>query len=173
MRAAIFITVIFWVSPGFGATYKWFDESGVVQYSDRPIGEDAQEVKLPPGSHHKPAEYTLPPAADEPADEADPYDEVTLVTPQPDATLRDNRGNVDVEVALKPTLRKGDTLTVLLDGQTFSDAVTNARMILQKVDRGTHQLQVKVLDPKGTEVAVSPVVTFHLHRAIAPMPQPK
>jgi len=173
MRAFTLITMVLWLTPGFCGAYKWVDENGVVQYSDRPVGEDAQEVSLPPASHYQPPEYSIPEPDAQAAAPANPYDEMVIVKPQPEATVRDNSGNVEVEVALTPTLRKGDTMTVLLDGQVFAESVSNRRMVLQAVDRGTHQLQVKVLGPQGAQLASTPTVTFHLHRAIAPKPQPQ
>jgi hypothetical protein len=171
MRATIIIVILLWASSGLADVYKWVDENGVVQYADRPLEGDAQQVKLPPASFYKPPEYQPPAPAPQAADQKPAYERVALAQPELGATVRDNTGDVPVAVELTPALRYGDTLTILLDGRTIFDKVTTPQLVLGNVDRGTHQIVVKVMDATGHEVAATPAVTFHLHRAIAPKPQ--
>lgn len=173
MRATIIILMLLWVSTGLAEVYKWVDENGVVQYSDRPLEDDAQKVKLPSASFYKPPEYQPAVPDSEAKDEEPLYRRAVLVEPQPDATIRDNTGAVPVSVSLAPPLRPGHTLAVLVDGRTVFDRTTMTQLELGNVDRGTHQILVKVFDAAGQEVIATPAVTFHLHRAIAPKPQPR
>ncbi len=164
--------------------YKWVDDEGNIQYSDKPQHKDAQPftppgltttpaVKVPP----KPVKKTTP----EPAPTA--YSDLKIVSPQQDATIRSNPGNVTVEFQLVPALNTelGHSVSVLLDGTPARDNITTNRVQLTNVDRGTHNITILVKDNKGRTLRSSDSVTIHLHRVsilhkkqpIIPPPAPK
>jgi hypothetical protein len=51
---------------------------------------------------------------------ADDYQAMRIVAPEPETTIHDNNGNLDVKVAVLPRLRAGDRLTLLLDDLEIS-----------------------------------------------------
>ena len=73
---------------------------------------------------------------------------------------------------IQPPLRtaQGHHFTLLMDGQKVTD-FTDTPYTLQGVDRGTHTLQVEVLDG-GKVLAESQIVEFHLKRHIIRRPTP-
>lgn len=90
-----------------------------------------------------------------------------IVRPKNAETIHDNTGAVLVEVSLRPALavRAGHRLRVLLDDAMRPEEWTAAHFSLQEVDRGTHTLQVIVVDGDGNRLAVSAPVEFHMWRA--------
>jgi len=102
---------------------------------------------------------------------AQPYDSLRIVSPQPDATVRDNKGSVRVVVHLSPTLQadRGHRLMLSLDGRPTAQMV-GIEYLLKNVNRGTHTVQVQVTDSKGaTKIRSNPVV-FHLHQSSQRIP---
>ena len=97
---------------------------------------------------------------------AEGYGAVTIVTPEPDATVHDNNGNLTVTVEVAPGLNAeaGEQLTLLLDGQAVASGLRQ-HFELEGIDRGTHTLQAEVNAADGTVRATSPQVTFHMWRA--------
>lgn len=149
------------------AVYKSVDAEGNVSYTDEPQG-NAQPIELPPLSTipapkiHKPA----PAPATVTDDSANRYEKVSIVTPAQDDTLRDNTGNVAVSVAVEPALNKaaGDRLQFYLDGQTEGEPRNTDRMVIQGLVRGTHTVEVAVVNRSGKELIRSPAISFFLHR---------
>ncbi len=95
---------------------------------------------------------------------AEDYQSAQIVSPEPDATIHDNNGNVTVTAVVSPTLRAGDRLALLLDGKTVA-AGSQQSFELNDIDRGTHTLRVQVQAPDGTVLITSPPVEFHMWRA--------
>ena len=89
-------------------------------------------------------------------------------------SIRDNAGNVNVDVSLEPALRSGDKIDLLLDGQSVGGGNKTA-ITLTDMERGTHSLQALVKDASGKVVARSNTVTFTLQRRsviLQPPPPP-
>src|SRR5690606_2408215 len=102
--------------------------------------------------------------------------EITGV-PDGDASLRANAGSFGVGVSLEPSLREGDLLQLLLDGQPVSPPGRQTRFQLESLDRGSHSLQALVLRG-GETVQRSASVPFtvqrvHIGSPALPRPQPK
>lgn len=95
-----------------------------------------------------------------------PYGLLRIVSPLPDASIRNNRGTVRVVVQLVPPLRvdQGDRLTLWLDGHA-TQQMTGTEYLLTHVDRGTHAVQVQVDAGSGATLIRSEPVIFHLHQA--------
>jgi len=166
MRSAWFlIGAVFVLGAAAAPVYKWVDEDGNVVYSDRPQPgaeqlEDpqVQTVPAPPLPPQRP-EPPAPPQARE-------YRSIAIASPEDDATLRDNTGNVQVQVTLRPPLQVnfGHSLQLYLDGQPHGEPGRATSFTLANVPRGTHTLRAAVLDEDGREVAGSAASVFHLHR---------
>lgn len=95
---------------------------------------------------------------------AEDYQSARIVSPEPDATIHDNNGNVAVTAEVSPPLRAGDRLALLLDDNTVA-AGSKQSFELNDIDRGTHTLRVQVQAPDGTVLITSPPVEFHMWRA--------
>lgn len=97
---------------------------------------------------------------------ADDYQSVSIVAPQPETTIHNNNGNLDVTVAVSPPLHtgNGDVLTILLDDKAVASG-TRHRYKLKGIDRGTHTLAAQVTAADGKVLITSEPVTFYMWRA--------
>lgn len=160
--------------------YRTVDENGNVAFTDVPPrpGESGEAVELGEGSNYEP-----PPAAEAADDgerpvrledwlggdqeqeaEVQAYTSLRITAPADDESLRDNAGNVTVVADLAPTLQAGHRLQLYLDGQLVQTATSGTTFRLANVDRGTHQVEVRVVGASGDTLIASSPSTFHLQR---------
>jgi len=171
--------------------YKTVDADGNVVFTDVPPkeGERSQAVDVQstntfdetagmPAAESQPTQTWRTDAApeensDDDADAAPRYQYTTfmIVSPEDDAPVRENAGNVTVVVAVEPSLRTDDNVRVLLDGQPEQEG-HQLSFELTNVDRGTHAVAAEVVNKQGQVIQASQAVTFHLLRAVAPRPSP-
>jgi Domain of unknown function (DUF4124) len=142
--------------------YRSVDENGNVVFTDQPSPDaelievdELQTIKPPPVGDFK---YTPPPAKPEPK-----YTDISITSPQHDAAIRDNGGNVTVNIATQPGLRGNDMLVLYLDGKEIMLGKSNAKAF-SGLDRGSHQLRAVIKDADGRIQLSSQSVTFHLLR---------
>jgi hypothetical protein len=173
MLAALTLTML----PAGAASkiYKTFDEDGNVVFTDvAPKTEQPnQPVELEP-----PNSFTPPPdtregisleewlgtdgeVAGEAA--ATGYQSLAVGAPGNDEGLRDNAGNVTVRADLIPELAQDHALQVYLDG-TLMETSNSTTVELINIDRGTHNVQLRVVDAAGSTLISSAPSVFHLQR---------
>jgi Domain of unknown function (DUF4124) len=155
------------------AVYKTIDAQGNVVYTDEPQG-NAKPVDLPPLSTiPPPSNLRQTPASKSPDDDVTSYEQVSIITPTNDETMRDNTGNVAVSVAVKPALDKsaGHRIQFFLDGQTEGEPKISDRTVFQGLDRGAHTVEAAVVDGSGKELLRSPATRFYLHRQSVNFPR--
>jgi hypothetical protein len=161
-----------------------------VTFSDSPPGKgekgEAVEVREPMSFEPPPTpsagsgedwqwDMTNNPEAEE---EAFAYTGISVIAPAYDEGVRENSGTVTVVMGVDPGLRPGDVIEVLLDGQPVATAGGN-QVTLSEVERGTHSLLARVVDPGGAVMIESEVSTFHMLRYMPltapnrPKPTPK
>ena len=85
-----------------------------------------------------------------------------VVSPAVDEMVHNNVGDVRVVVEDVP---RGLRLQPVLDGQVTGEPVADPVFHLSGVERGTHELVVRLVDARGREVGRTPAVTFHLWHA--------
>lgn len=163
-----------WVSGLSAAVYKSVDAQGNVVYTDEPSG-DAKPLKLPPLSTIPAPSYkssTQSPAELEQSAVVD-YQQISIVSPTQDATLRDNTGAIPVNVVLEPELNSaaGHRFTYYLDGQAQGKPTESAQISLENVHRGSRTVAAAVVDSSGQELIRSSPVQFHLHRQSLKFPR--
>lgn len=172
-KALLAAAGVFIATSVCAAVYKTIDANGNVVYTDEPVG-DAKPVDLPPLSTIPPPR-PVQPASTGSAEEASTknYEEFGVVTPQQDATLRDNTGNVPVSIALKPSLNvaAGHRIQFYMDGQTQGEPVTSLKTLFENVDRGAHTVAAAVIDASGNELMRTDSVRFYLHRQSVNFPR--
>jgi hypothetical protein len=152
------------------AAYKWVDQEGVVHYGDQPpAGVPASTVALPKAPPPPPpsaaGQTPSPSKLGSTVLAFTGYSRVAIVKPKSGATVRSNQEQVAVNVALEPPLQPEHKLVLLLDHKTLGEPTGNTRMVLQGIPRGTHSLQVKVVDANGRELGRSSSVSFTLRHA--------
>ena len=88
---------------------------------------------------------------------------VAIAWPKEEA-IRANDGNIRVVATTEPALQSGHRAVVLLDGQATqrSESLT---FELAELDRGRHELAVRIVDGDGQVLAQSRPKIVHLLRA--------
>ncbi len=157
------------------AAYRWVDENGVVQYSDRPqegASEITIEVLRPSGSQEPTYKRRQAPEAT-PKEQLDAaaftYTKIEFASPAAEETVWNIEGNLTVSLVLEPALRREDQLRVYLDGTPT--VVSGTQFQIQNVYRGSHVLQAEVLDAQGKLKIRSKTSTFYVQQThINPQP---
>ena len=162
-----------------GQIYKYVGPDGRVEYSDRPIPEaQALRTSAPTadaGATASPAEAAPgdPAAASGGAEETGPYETFEIASPEADAILRSDKGDLAVGLILVPALLPGHKLHLLMDDRAVAGDLPGTQMNLSGVTLGTHQLQAQVLDDLGVPVAYTAPVTFHMRKPVPETPPPE
>jgi len=147
-----------------GAVYKWKDANGIVHYGDHPQ-PGAEEVKQIPIQTYRPT--PVPPTRPATGGSGDTplrYGPISFVSPANDTTIRDNQGNVAIQLSIEPTLRAGHAITLNIDGTRQDQTTTKTTFTLSNLERGTHTLQAIVVDDQGNELRRSDTLTVHMVR---------
>ena len=133
--------------------YRWVDEEGVVQYSDRPH-PGAVRIVLSAGpaqpARPRTANTVTTPEPDpvaEAAPEAPNYESIDISSPGAEETLWNIAGSLNVTVNLQPGLQEGDQVRVHIDGTP--QIVGGTSFVLPEIYRGVHNIQVEVIDQAG------------------------
>ncbi len=156
--------------------YRTVDEHGNVVFTDVPPrpGQPGETVELQaPNFFETPPqratgislEAWLESQAESEPDEAATvgYERLRVAEPPHDAAIRENAGNVVIRADLQPDLRPGHAVQVYLDGalrQTAHDTTIQ----LVNLDRGTHSVELRVVDEAGNPLITSEPSVFHLQR---------
>lgn len=92
------------------------------------------------------------------------YDTLLIKSPKDQETIRDNAGNLTVEVVKPRNIAPEHQLELLMDGGLIA-VYTGRAFNLENLDRGTHALQLQISHTKSGEVyKSSPVVNFTILR---------
>jgi len=162
-RIALLITLSFVIQLTSAGVYKWIDSAGQVHYSDRPVsGAEIQEMALPAEGRQR--ERTR---GDQDG-ESVVYDEIEIVSPEEDQTIRSDGGTVDLGIVIRPPLIEDHRVQILIDGAPISGATDGAQFSLNGVPYGSHSVQAIIIDYKDQPVASSTVVNFHLRKPLPP-----
>jgi len=131
--------------------YRWVDENGVVQYSDRPH-PGAERIILFTGPAQSARSRTGRSVTTKEADpaaepETQNYESIDIVSPGPEETLWNIGGNLTVTVNLQPILQEGDQVRVQINGTPLMAGGTF--FVIPDIYRGVHNIQVEVIDQAG------------------------
>lgn len=142
---------------------KTIGEDGVASFTDVPASECPQGSRIP--------DYTRSAPQAERASAVDTgvrarqvefagYESIRIVSPEDGGTVRSNDGRVPIAVGLEPGLQQSHFITAYLDGKAFRGRYGSSQITLTGVDRGTHELYVKVSDSKGKTLVKSDTISF-------------
>jgi len=147
--------------------YHWVDEQGKSHFSDtaspgtKEISVNNQNLLLnstaPEQQRKTKNESTI-------ENKAEISYQATITSPLDDVALRSNEGTINVQVATIPEKKDNQKLQLFLDGKALGEAQLSPTISAQNIDRGTHQVQVHLLDENGKLLAKTQVVTVHLQR---------
>lgn len=137
----------------------------IVGYTDTPK-KDSEEIKIKKGTEYSPPEPNTvwQNAKAKEVEEAPSYTHLAIVSPTNDATIRNNAGAFQVAVDVRPKLKPGHRVQLLIDGSPHGSP-GSVILSASNVDRGTHSLVVQVMAADGQIIKRSGAVAIHLHRA--------
>ncbi len=168
-NAILLLTII---SIGaYAAVYKKIDENGNVTYSDAPTASDQKphDIGQPMVYESKPIPAVTSSVAEPKTEDAvkteTKYQSLTISSPEDDQSLRENAGNVSVSYSSQPALdtKANHQYILYLDGKEVSTS-QNSHLILPNTDRGTHTLDVEIVNKEQETLIKSDTITFHLQR---------
>ena len=166
-------SVIIYLSSSFiiaeGKIYTWIDENGKSHFSDNaPV--DAKEVilketNLVSDDRHikkstKPAPQSIAPVEKK----KNILYQVSISNLQNEPTIRANNGSFPVNVAISPELEEDHKFQLYIDNVKVGEPQVSTTILAENVDRGTHQIQVFLIDKKETVVAKTKIITVHIQR---------
>ncbi len=143
--------------------YRSVDRQGVVEFSDKP-SDNAKEITLPKSQGYTPTpiQANSTAASGLNTESITPYKSIAINEPVNESTLRDNTGNVAVNIAIVPALIPTHQLQLLLDGTP--QTLTGTHADLTNIDRGAHTLVAQVVDGGGSILISSSPSKFYLLR---------
>ncbi|WP_028024286.1 DUF4124 domain-containing protein [Enterovibrio calviensis] len=150
--------------------YRWVDENGTLHLSDaKPefsieLGVEVDVLTQPKSNRIETPD--TPPAPPTPSEPETPAvaSHVELLSPSDEATLRDNQGNIHIEMSTDLPLGSNQRVRAVIDGKPQKSQRSLA-LALNNVDRGSHTIKVQLLEG-GKVIANSSSITVFLHRAI-------
>ena len=148
--------------------YKWVDEEGHTNYSDKQPFKSASEHVAP--------DINTTPAIAIPKPQAIPqnttstketqYTLFKITSPEHNATIRNNQGNFSIRFALQPPLNteQGHYISLLLDNKLVQDKLTSLSAQFSNIDRGTHQIAASIKNKRGKILFSTENTSIHMHR---------
>lgn len=164
----VLIGITFWSSMAAAQpVYKTVDEEGRVTYSDKPPAqrEQGDEAQLP-------AVNTMPEQRvqrsgqnrqrNQPQAEVPNY-QLYIINPTPESSVPPGQRDLNIVAGLEPNLAPGHTLAFYMDGERLTQT-RERQFLVQEIYRGSHTIEVEVLDADGRAITRSEPVVVHVHR---------
>lgn len=162
------IAILFLGSTAQAApVYRWVDENGQVNYSDRP-GPGAVPIELSTGAPSLDAGPSSPrgqqPALEPQTPAVAPYETLAVIQPASRETLWGTAGRVEVAIGISPELQPRHSLALYMDGELAEFGVRATGFVIEDVPRGEHTVQAVVRDEAGRELLKSAPITFFVQQ---------
>lgn len=165
-QLAVALCLLFSVSQAVLAeVYTYVDADGNRVFTDQPH-RNAKKVDIAP-TNRVDQPTKAPSRASTPKPAARPifhYQLLRILAPEPDSTIRDIEGNLNVTVSNDPELQPDHLYRLLLDSKPYGEPTRSPVFPLTNIDRGTHQLSVEIIDQYGRVLERTPNQPFHLIR---------
>jgi hypothetical protein len=164
MRHAAWLSLFACAAAAAGTVYKSIGPDGSVVYTDRPA-PIAQDLRFPVPAPYAPPD--LPASRSAPALQPEPvaggeYSGFAVVAPKNEETIHNRDRSVDVDLAISPPLRDGDSFSLVLDGAVVAKGLRSQQLRLTDLERGPHQLEASIYDADGRAVLHSQPIRFYL-----------
>lgn len=92
------------------------------------------------------------------------YTQAVIVSPANDSAVRSNSGTLVIQGRVSPELESGHQAQLLLDGVPQGAPNRSLEFFLENIDRGTHRLEIQIIDPGGKVVFAGAPSKVHLLR---------
>ncbi|MDN7125891.1 DUF4124 domain-containing protein [Pseudidiomarina sp. 1APR75-33.1] len=147
--------------------YRKVLEDGTVIYTDQKQ-EGAERININTvTSDFAPVTRTQTETSDDEASDAEQQVEasVEIVSPEHEATVRDNRGRMNVAWAESVRNVRGRvSFKLFVDNQVAYEGPASG-VSLEGLNRGEHRLQVRMYNEQGAELARSDTTVIYMHQA--------
>ena len=184
MRTALLLLAL--AAPVLSSTaaaadvWKWVDDKGVTHYSDQPVA-GATKIEVRTGN----VVETVPSSgfsnnsssnasSSQGANTQPPgpsYRDLEIWRPEPDQSIVNTGGQVNVEIRVEPAVLPLHTLNLYLDGKLVTGFAKNTlSYALTEVARGVHQVSAVVTDQYGKTIQESAPVVFHVRQESVAQP---
>jgi hypothetical protein len=154
------------VNASTAKIYVWRNEKGELVYSDTPR-PGAEEVKTKPGNVIKSSTNLETQVLDIKSKEISEEYQVVINIPKDNSTIRDNTGSIYIQGSIMPIFKRGLKIQLILDDEPYQKPQSHTKFSLRNIDRGEHQIKMKLFNEKGKVIALSKPITFYMHRASA------
>lgn len=165
----LFVFCCFVLSAGFALNaladtiYKSRDEHGRVIYSDKPQPGAVEQRQLPPLNT---MQSSSPQAYPQPVHEPEPaminY-RVHIDSPEPETSVPPGQRDLSISVSVTPHLAPNHSLGYFQNNELLLKT-RKQQLVIEEIFRGTHTLEVAVLDEHGEILSRSEPVVVHVHR---------
>ncbi len=163
MRSLLFCLLLIGL-PAVAEVYTYIDAEGNRVFTDRPRSGSAERIQLAPANAMPAAPVVIAPPSPPQTVIAPAYQLLRILLPEPDATIRDNTGNLIVTLVSEPGLLAGHTYRLFVDGQPAGAPSRSPVFPLSNLDRGTHQLAAEIIDESGRILERTPNQPVHIKR---------
>lgn len=159
-----FLLIALWSSIAVGQVYKVLQDDGTVLYTDDPV-EGSEPIEFNDATQNVSTALArpMPPQPQGQTEKKQPDYQVSISSPAPEATIRDNSGNVTIRAQKTPPNAPA-RYQLIFDGEA-RQTNTSGVFALTGVNRGAHEYQVNLLDNKGKTLASTQSQTLYLHQA--------
>lgn len=167
-KKTLLVSLMMVICASNAQIYKWTDSQGVIHFSDNPHSgaETVKTLEVQTYSSPEPALSAQADKSDTIKKKSQPahYKEIAITQPQNEQTIRNNQGALSVIATLSPELFPGNQTQLLLDGHPVGNPQKQLSFEVSGIDRGSHTLQVQVIDNQGKSIIVSERITVFMQR---------
>ncbi|MFK7795160.1 MAG: DUF4124 domain-containing protein [Gammaproteobacteria bacterium] len=173
MKSILFLVISLFAISAHAELFKWKDADGNIIFSDQPPSEldkiegEVKQKVLPrintvPGLE---VNKSTAISSSQPEDKKAVYESLAIVSPLHDSEVRENSGKVSINVQIEPKIfvDLGHQLVIYMDDVEVSKG-ENTSILLDNVDRGTHEIKASIINNQGFVLRETRVTTFTLHR---------
>lgn len=175
MKLIIFLySIIIYLLSSFmvaeSKIYTWVDENGKSYFSDNDL-PGTKEVVLKEinlvSNNQKVQEAPIPSKKTSPVIEnkKNIIYQMSISSPENNVAIRANNGNFSVNVAISPALEDNHKIQLYIDNLKFGEPQSLTAILAENVDRGSHTIQVFLIDSKEVVRAKTNIITVHVQRA--------
>lgn len=165
-----------YVCASLAQIYQWTDNQGVVHFSDTPHAGAKKLENLDVQTYSTPPVPSSVPSIQENIEDIDEkqkeYTKVAILQPKDKLTIRNPQGYVVVSALVEPALFPGDKVQVLLDDNVIGSPQEALIFQLSGIYRGTHTIEIQVVDSEGNVIKSSPFVTIYMQNPRVNMGKP-
>lgn len=167
MRPTLIVIALLACSATHAEIYRWVDQDGHVQFSDR---RNQGAEKIVSHAAVPAAEKTAAPAGPTSPDAVflGPYTELEIVAPGANETLTQDPAGFPIGLLINPPLIEGHRMAVLLDGAELPIKDSATQFKLTGAALGSHRLQVQIRAVDGTILAQTSPRNFNLRQPKLP-----